>query len=157
MTRGKWRNLHACLRNPSQALPVSVPSKKWEHFRDAMYNAAMNTFGKNTSKPADWFVAHSDVISHRVEAERLGSLTKPAPANANCKSSGWPGVKSSRMPGVAPMTTGFSSAPRFSWQQTRATSRGCMVKSSRPWAQHRRKLPRNPLPVLERSLRCHRI
>ncbi|XP_063596220.1 uncharacterized protein LOC134773073 [Penaeus indicus] len=46
-----------------------------------------------------------------------------------------PVAKPSSVPGNAPTTTGFSSAPRHSWQQTQATSKACTMVSSRPWAQ----------------------
>ena len=35
-----------------------------------MYNAAMTTFGKKTSKSADWFEAHSDEMVPVIEYKR---------------------------------------------------------------------------------------
>ncbi|XP_076456338.1 uncharacterized protein LOC143290704 [Babylonia areolata] len=43
---------------------------RWEHFRDAVYNAAMSTFGKRTSKSADWFEAHLEEMTPVIEAKR---------------------------------------------------------------------------------------
>lgn len=48
------RALEDTLSGPSSA----NASERWGHFRDAVYNAAMSTFGKKASKSADWFEAH---------------------------------------------------------------------------------------------------
>ena len=45
-----------------------------EHFRDAVYNAAMSTFGKRTSKSVDWFEAHSEEMTPVIEAKRNALL-----------------------------------------------------------------------------------
>ncbi|XP_050707118.1 uncharacterized protein LOC126992423 [Eriocheir sinensis] len=43
---------------------------RWEHFRDVVYNAAISTFGKKTSKSADWFEVHSEEIMPVIEEKR---------------------------------------------------------------------------------------
>ena len=47
--------------------------ERWEHFRNATYNATMTTFDKKTSKSADWFVAHSDEMVPVIEKKRNAS------------------------------------------------------------------------------------
>ena len=50
--------------------PTANAQDRWEHSRDAVYNAAMSTFGKKTSKSADWFEAHSEEMTPVIEAKR---------------------------------------------------------------------------------------
>ena len=50
--------------------PTANTQDGWEHFRDAVYNAAMSIFGKKTSKPADWFEAHSEEMTPVIQAKR---------------------------------------------------------------------------------------
>lgn len=54
--------------------PTTNASEKWEHFRDAIYTAAITTFGKMTNKLADWFEAHAE--------ERTPVLTSIGPDSA---------------------------------------------------------------------------
>ena len=119
--------------------PIANAQDRWEHFRDAVYNAAMSTFGKKTSKPADWFEAHSKEMIPVIEAKR-NALTayKANPSEQNLSRFS---VLLVAKPSNAPATIGFSSAPRFRSQLTPATSRRCMTASSRHWAQRKRKLP----------------
>ena len=64
--------------------PTANAQDRWEHFRDAVYNAAMSTFGKKTSKSADWFEAHSEEMTPVIEAKR-NALTacKANPSDQN--------------------------------------------------------------------------
>ncbi|XP_063595354.1 uncharacterized protein LOC134772317 [Penaeus indicus] len=55
-------------------LPDASAPKRWEHFRDTVYNAAMTTFGKKTCKSADWFEAHSEEMVPVIE-EKQNALT----------------------------------------------------------------------------------
>ena len=100
----------------------------------------MSIFGKKTSKSADWFKAHSEEMTPVIEAKR-NALTayKANPSGHNRQI--LRAAKSSSMLGNAPMTIGFSSAPRFRLQWTPVTSRRCMMASSRHLAQRKRKLP----------------
>ncbi|XP_076443949.1 uncharacterized protein LOC143282234 [Babylonia areolata] len=50
--------------------PTANAQDRREHFRDAVYNAAMSTFGKKTSKSADWFEAHLEEMTPVIEAKR---------------------------------------------------------------------------------------
>ena len=50
--------------------PTANAQDRWEHFRDVIYNAAMSTFGKKTSKSVDWFEAHSEEMTPLIEAKR---------------------------------------------------------------------------------------
>ncbi|XP_069196071.1 uncharacterized protein [Procambarus clarkii] len=64
-----------------EALPDSAgiaACKRWEYFRDAVFNATMSTFGKKTSRLADWFEAHSEEMTPVIEEKRLSSLPKSA-------------------------------------------------------------------------------
>ena len=45
--------------------PTANAQDRWKHFRDAVYNAAMSTFGKKTGKSADWFEVHSEEMTPR--------------------------------------------------------------------------------------------
>ena len=66
--------------------PTANAQDRWKHFRDAVYNAAMSTFGKKTSKSADWFEAHSEEMTPVTEAKR-NALTayKANPSDQNLK------------------------------------------------------------------------
>ena len=66
--------------------PTANAQDRWKHFRDAVYNAAMSTFGKKTSKSADWFEAHSEEMTPVIEAKR-NALTacKANPSDQNLK------------------------------------------------------------------------
>lgn len=79
-----WPRIHASkTRNPGliedfeYALEESLPTdtnasacKRWEHFRDAVYSAAISIFGKKTSKSAYWFEAHSEKMVPVIEEKR---------------------------------------------------------------------------------------
>ena len=69
--------------------------------------------------------------------------TKPTPVIWTSRFSMLLAAKSSSVPGNAPVTIGFSSAPRFRLQLTPATSRWCIMASSRHWAQCKKK-KKNP-------------
>ena len=58
------------LENSFPGPPTANAQDRWKHFRDAVYNAAMSTFGKKTSKSADWFEAHSEEMTSVIEAKR---------------------------------------------------------------------------------------
>ena len=60
--------LQESLPGPSGASALEM----WEHFRDAVYSAAMTIFGKKTSMSADWFEAHSDEMVPIIEEKRNG-------------------------------------------------------------------------------------
>ena len=64
--------------------PSANAQDRWKHFRDAVYNAAMSTFGKKTSKSADWFEAYSGEMTPVIEAKR-NALTayKANPSDQN--------------------------------------------------------------------------
>ena len=64
--------------------PTANAQDRWKHFRDAVYNAAMSTFGKKTSKSADWFEGHSEEMAPVIEANR-NALTayKANPSDQN--------------------------------------------------------------------------
>ena len=65
--------------------PTANAQDRWKHFRDAVYNAAaMSTFGKKTSKSADWFEARSEEMTPVIEAKR-NALTayKANPSDQN--------------------------------------------------------------------------
>ena len=66
--------------------PTANAQDRWKLFRDAVYNAAMSTFGKKTSKSADWFEAHSEEMASVIEARR-NALTayKANPSDQNLK------------------------------------------------------------------------
>ena len=102
--------------------PTANAQDRWKHFRDAVYNAAMSTFGKKTSKSADWFKAHSEEMTPVIEAKR-NALTayKANPSGRASRFSVLLAAKSSSVPGNAPMTIGFNSAPGFRSQLTPAT------------------------------------
>ena len=58
--------------------------ERWEHFRDAMYNAAMTIFGKKTSKSADWCKALLDEIVPLIEEKRNAlAAYKACPSQCN--------------------------------------------------------------------------
>ena len=119
--------------------PPANAQDRWEHFRDTVYNAVLFTFGKKTSKSADWFEAHSEEMTPVIEAKR--QHTKPNPVSRTSRFSVLLAAKSSSVSDNAPETIGFSCAPRFRSQLTPATSLRCMMASSRHWAQRKRKLP----------------
>ena len=50
--------------------PTANTQYRMEHFRDAVYNAAMSTFGKKTSKSVDWFEAHSEEMTLVIDSKR---------------------------------------------------------------------------------------
>ena len=64
--------------------PTSNAQDRWKHFRDAVYNAAMSTFGKKTRKSADWFEAHSEEMTPVIEAQR-NALTAYKASDQNLK------------------------------------------------------------------------
>ena len=57
--------------------------ERWEHFRDAVYNAAMTVFGKKTSKSADCFEAHSDEMVPFME-EKLNAFAAYKACPSEC-------------------------------------------------------------------------
>ena len=63
--------------------PTANAQDRWEHFRDAVYNAAMSTFGKNFSKSADWLETHSEEMTPVIEAKR-NALTAHKPQGSPC-------------------------------------------------------------------------
>ena len=64
--------------------PTANAQDRWEHFRDAVYNAAMSTFGKKTSKSADWFEAHSEEMTPVIEPKRYAlTAYKANPSDQN--------------------------------------------------------------------------
>ena len=58
------------LKDSHPGPPTANAQDRWVHFRDVVYNAAMSTFGKKTSKSADWFLAHSEERTPVIEAKR---------------------------------------------------------------------------------------
>lgn len=110
------------LEDPLQGPRTANVQDRWKHFRDAVYNAAMSTFGKKISMSADWFEAHLEEMTPVIEAER-NALTayKTNPSEQNLHSS---------VPGYAPTTIGFSSASRFKSHLTQAISKLCTTASS---------------------------
>lgn len=61
----------------AKALEESLPGpgtasakERWEHFRDAVYTAAMSAFGKKTSKSTDWFEAHCNKLMPLIQEKR---------------------------------------------------------------------------------------
>ena len=50
--------------------PTANVQDRWEHFRDIVCNDTMSTFGKKTSKSADWFESHSEEMTLVIEAKR---------------------------------------------------------------------------------------
>eukprot|EP00745_Piridium_sociabile_P043277 TRINITY_DN8831_c0_g1_i1.p1 TRINITY_DN8831_c0_g1~~TRINITY_DN8831_c0_g1_i1.p1 ORF type:complete len:1016 (+),score=240.62 TRINITY_DN8831_c0_g1_i1:1061-4108(+) len=75
----------ACALEKSLPGPPNTNAvERWEHFRDAVYNAAMSTFGKKTSKSADWFEAHSAEMTPVIEEKRLAlAAYKACPSEQN--------------------------------------------------------------------------
>ncbi|XP_076449088.1 uncharacterized protein LOC143285578 [Babylonia areolata] len=64
--------------------PTANAQDRWEYFRDAVYNAAMSTFGKKTSKSADWFEAHLEEMTPVIEAKRNAlTVYKTNPSEQN--------------------------------------------------------------------------
>ena len=60
---------------------VASALERWEHFRDAMYNAF---FGKKTRKSADWFEAPSDEMVPFIEEKRNAlAAYKSCPSECN--------------------------------------------------------------------------
>ena len=62
----------------AQALEETLPGladanapERWEHFKNAVYNTALSTFGKKTKKMADCFEAHLEALcqSSRIREE----------------------------------------------------------------------------------------
>ena len=64
--------------------PPANAQDRWEHFRDAVFNTTMSTFGKTTSKSTDRFQAHSEEMTPVIEAKR-NALTayKANPSDQN--------------------------------------------------------------------------
>ena len=61
----------------AQALEETLPGPddanapgRWEHFKNAVYNITLSTFGKKTKKKADWFEAHSEELMPPIEEKR---------------------------------------------------------------------------------------
>ena len=129
----------ACMLEKSLSGPFGVSAlERWEHFRDAMYNAAMTTFGKKTSKSADWFMAHSDEMVPVIEKKRNASAACKA-CKRNLQAL-W--VARSKVQHCARRCTNdywLQLCSQIQLAADTATSRGCMMESNRPWAQHRRK------------------
>jgi len=44
---------------------------RWEHFRDKVYEAAIESFGKRTTTSPDWFEAYSETMLPVIEEKRL--------------------------------------------------------------------------------------
>ena len=63
--------------------PPANAQDRWEHFRDAVYNAVLSTFGKKTSKSADWFEAHSEEMTPVIEARNALTAYKAIPSEQN--------------------------------------------------------------------------
>ena len=82
---------HRKVEEFAQVLEDSLPGPstanaqdRWKHFRDAVYNTAMPTFGKKTSKSADWFEAHSEEMTPVIEAKRNALIAyKANPSDQN--------------------------------------------------------------------------
>ena len=58
----------------AQALEETLPGpadanapERWEHFKNAVYNSALSTFGKKTKKTTDWCEAHSEELMPAIE------------------------------------------------------------------------------------------
>ena len=60
--------VNALLKRPCSANTSAV--QRWEYLRDAVYNAASLTFGKNQAKTVDWFEAHMDEIKPLINEKR---------------------------------------------------------------------------------------
>uniref|UniRef100_A0ABM5FP43 Craniofacial development protein 2-like n=1 Tax=Pogona vitticeps TaxID=103695 RepID=A0ABM5FP43_9SAUR len=75
----------------AQALEETLPgpanvnaSERWEHFKNAVYNTALSTFGKKTKKMADWFEAHSEELMPAIEDKRRAlAVYKACPSEYN--------------------------------------------------------------------------
>ena len=64
--------------------PGASARERWEYFRDSVYNAAVTTFGKKTSKSADWFKAHSEEMLPVIEEKRKALVDyKACPSKQN--------------------------------------------------------------------------
>ena len=55
--------------------------ERWEHFKYAVYNTALSTFGKKTKKTADWFEAHSEEMMPAIEEKRRALAAYPSEYN----------------------------------------------------------------------------
>ena len=56
-----------------ETLPGPVDAnapERWEHFKNAVYNTVLSTFGKKTKKTADWFEAHLEELMPAIEDKR---------------------------------------------------------------------------------------
>ena len=60
------RAIERSLPGPS----ITNAQERWEHFREAVYNAAMSTYGRKTTKSADWFEAHSQEMAPTLDEKR---------------------------------------------------------------------------------------
>ena len=75
----------ACSFEESLPGPSSASAlERWEHFRDALYNATMTTFGKKISKSADWFETHSNEMVPVIQEKRNAlAAYKACPSERN--------------------------------------------------------------------------
>jgi hypothetical protein len=55
--------------NKNRQKPQSA-TERWENYRDSIYEAAISTFGKKTSKSNDWFAAYADELQPLIDAKR---------------------------------------------------------------------------------------
>ena len=88
--------------------PTANVQDRWEHFRDAVNNAAMSTFGKRPASQQIVSKPTQKEMTPAIEAKR-DALTayKAIPVSRTFRFSVLLAVKSSN----APTTVGFSSAP----------------------------------------------
>ena len=143
MNKEQWRSLCMCRRILSLAHPLQMSKNNGNTSEMLSTTLPYPSSAKISAKSADWFEAHSEEMTPAIEAKRKTpwQQTKAIPVSRTSRFSVLLAEKSSCVPGNAPMTTGFSSAPRFRLQLTPATSRRCMMASSRQWARRQRKLP----------------
>ena len=139
----KWRSLRVCCRILSLAHPLQKPEIDGN---TSEMLSTMQPCSPLAKGPASQLIGSKPTQRKIVTpVSRLRETpwqhTNLIPVSRTSSFSVLLAVKSSSVPGNAPTTTGFSSAPCFRSQLSQATSRRCMTASSRHWAQRKRKLP----------------
>ena len=80
----KVAEFEVILKKSLPGSPTATAKERWEHFRDVVYDAALNTFGKKISKSADWFEAYSEDMKPLIEDKRRAlSSYKASPSKRN--------------------------------------------------------------------------
>ncbi|WP_353817128.1 hypothetical protein, partial [Acinetobacter baumannii] len=70
------------------ALPQTIPNdenidSRWFHIRDAIYNSALEAFGKKERRNTDWYEAHWEEMEPVIEAKRTALLSYKQSPNPN--------------------------------------------------------------------------